>query len=77
MGDFGSLRPGARTGGRVTIGARSMVGLNAGVLQGRKIGDDTVIRAHSLATQDFASSVVALGIPCQVVKNRRREDAYF
>ena len=53
------------------------MGLNAGVLQGRKIGDDTVIGAHSLATQDFASSVVALGIPCQVVKNREREDPYL
>ena len=77
MGDFASLGPGAHTGGRVTIGARSMVGLNAGVLQGRKIGDDTVIGAHSLATQDFESNVVVLGIPCQVVKNREREDPYF
>jgi len=77
LGDFASLGPGAHTGGRVSIGARSMVGLNAGVLQGRQIGEDTVIGAHSLATQDFASSVVALGIPCQVTKNRSREDPYF
>ena len=54
-----------------------MVGLNVGVLQGRKIGEDTVIGAHSLATQNFASSVVALRIPCQVIKNRKREGPHF
>ena len=61
----------------MSIGARSMVGLNVGVLQGRKIGEDTVIGAHSLATQNFASSVVALRIPCQVIKNRKREGPHF
>ena len=77
LGDFSSLGPGARTGGDVTIGERSMIGLQAGILQGRTIGADSVIGAMSLVTRDIADLSVAWGVPARSVRGRHHEDPYF
>ena len=77
MGSFASLGPGARTGGNVTIGERSVVGLNAGILQGISVGSDTVIGAHSLVNKDTPDSAVAYGTPATVVRERQRDERYY
>lgn len=74
---FASLGPGAHTGGRVAIGQRSVIGLNAGILQGRSVGADSVIGAQSLVTSDIESGVVAVGSPARVIRTRQREDTYY
>lgn len=77
LGSFASLGPGARTGGNVRIGERSVIGLNAGVLQGISVGSDTVIGAHSLVNKDLPDSAVAYGTPATVVRQRQRDDRYY
>ena len=77
LNNFGSLGPGARTGGNVTIGARSMIGLQAGILQGRSVGDDSVVGAHSLVLEDVPSLCMAHGTPCKVVKPRLWNESYY
>lgn len=77
FGDFASLGPGARTGGNVTIGARTMVGLQAGILQGRTVGEDSVVGAQSLVLEDIPPLSVSLGSPCKVVRSRNRDDPYY
>jgi hypothetical protein len=53
------------------------VGLNAGVSEGRKIGDNTADRPDLLPAQDFASRVDVVDMASQITKNRGREDPYF
>jgi len=77
LNNFGSLGPGARTGGNVTIGARSMIGLQAGILQGRSVGEDAVVGAHSLVLEDIPSLCVAHGTPCKAVKPRLWNESYY
>jgi len=60
----------------VTIGKRTAIGLNAGILQGISVGPDTVIGAHSLVNKDMPDSVVAYGTPATVVRQRQRDDRY-
>ena len=76
LDDFASLGPGARTAGDVTIGARAMIGLNAGVLQGVTIAHDAVVGAHSLVNLDIPALVVAYGVPCAPVRERNQKDPY-
>ena len=74
---FASLGPGAHTGGGVAIGQRSVIGLNAGILQGRNVGADSVIGAQSLVTSDIESGVVAVGSPARAIRTRQREDTCY
>jgi len=77
MGDFASLGPGSRTGGNVSIGQRSVLGLQAGILQGRTIGEDTVVGAHSLVVEDIPPLSVAMGAPCRVTRSREWDENYY
>ena len=77
LGDFASLGPGARTGGKVKIGPRTMIGLQAGILQGRTVGEDSVIGAQSLVLKDIPPLSVGIGSPCRVVRSREREERYY
>ena len=77
LGDFASLGPGARTGGNTLIGPRTMLGLQAGILQGRTIGEDTVVGAHSLVIEDIPALSVAMGTPCRVTRSREWDENYY
>ena len=77
LGDFASLGPGARTGGNALIGPRTMLGLQAGILQGRTIGEDTVVGAHSLVVEDIPPLSVAMGTPCRVTRSREWGENYY
>lgn len=77
MKEFSSLAPGARTGGNVRIGARSMIGLQAGILQGRSVGDDSAIGAHSLVIEDIPPFSVGMGTPCRVTRSRVKDEPHY
>ena len=77
LGDFASLGPGARTGGNVKVGPRAMIGLQAGILQGRTVGEDSVVGAQSLVLKDIPSLSVATGSPSRVIRSREREEQYY
>ena len=77
LSDFASLGPGARTGGNTLIGPRTMLGLQAGILQGRTIGEDTVVGAHSLVIENIPPLSVAIGTPCRVTRSREWDENYY
>lgn len=77
VGDYGSLGPGARAGGGASIGSRTMVGMQAGILHGRTVGDDSVIGAHSAVVHDIPSLCVGYGIPCRVIRKRSQDEDYY
>jgi sugar O-acyltransferase (sialic acid O-acetyltransferase NeuD family) len=77
LAEGASLAPGAVTGGRVSIGRRSFIGMGAVVAQGVRIGDDTVLGAGALLLQDLPDRAVAYGSPARVVRARAVDEAYL
>jgi carbonic anhydrase/acetyltransferase-like protein (isoleucine patch superfamily) len=51
-----------------TVGSNSLIGMGATVLDGTRIGDNCIIGAHSLVTEDseIPSGTLALGAPARV-----------
>lgn len=52
----------------VVIGNNVWLGVNATVLKGARIGDNSVIGAGSIVVCDIPANVVAAGNPCKVIK---------
>ena len=52
----------------IRIGENCWFGAGATVLPGVTIGDNVVVGAGSVVTKDLPSDVVAVGVPCRVVR---------
>ncbi len=52
----------------ITIGNNVWIGANATLLAGVTIGDNTVIGAGSVVTRSIPGNVVAVGVPCRVLR---------
>lgn len=57
----------------VSIGDRVWCGVNVTILAGVTIGDDVVIGAGSVVTEDLPCSVVAVGVPARAVRAIERD----
>jgi sugar O-acyltransferase (sialic acid O-acetyltransferase NeuD family) len=66
VGDHIHICPGVRLAGKVTIGARSMIGTGSIILPNLKIGAESIIGAGSLVNRDLPAGVVAFGNPAKV-----------
>jgi galactoside O-acetyltransferase len=61
----------------VHIGRNVWVGANSVIMPGVTIGDNTVIGGGSVVTSDIPANVVALGIPCRVIREIGAKDKKF
>ncbi len=61
----------------VHIGNNCWIGAGCVIVPGVTIGDNTVIGAGSVVTRDIPPSVVALGVPCRVVREIDEHDKEF
>ncbi len=63
----------------VHIGRNCWIGAGAMILPGVTIGDNVVIGAGSVVNKDIPSNVVAVGNPCQVLReiNEKDREYYF
>lgn len=52
------------------------IGAGSVVLAGVTIGDNAVIGAGSVVTRDIPPDVVAVGVPCRVMRKIAEEDKY-
>ena len=52
----------------ITVGNNVWFGAGCIVLGGVTIGDNTVIGAGSVVTKDIPSNVIAVGVPCRVLR---------
>jgi len=77
LGEGASLAPGALTGGRVSIGRRSFIGLGTMVAQGVQIGADSLIGAGALVLKDLPDGVVAYGSPAKEIRKRGVDEPYL
>ncbi len=61
----------------VEIGANVWIGAGSVILPGVHIGENTVIGAGSVVTKDIPANVVAVGVPCRVLREIGEEDLRF
>lgn len=54
--------------GKVTIGKNCKIGSHSVIMPGITIGENSVIGAFSFVNRDVPSNVVALGVPCKIIK---------
>ncbi len=60
----------------ITVGNNVWIGAGVTVLAGVTIGDNTVIGAGSVVTKDIPANVIAVGVPCRVLREITEEDKY-
>jgi len=72
-------KPGTQFSIPVRIGNDVWIGSNVVILPGVNIGDNSVIGAGSVVTQDIPENVVAVGNPCHVLRkiNERDKEYYY
>lgn len=58
----------------ITIGNNVWIGANSTILAGVEIGDNTVIGAGSVVTKSIPANVVAVGVPCKVLRKITEKD---
>lgn len=58
----------------ITVGNNVWFGANVTVLGGVTIGDNVVIGAGSVVTKDIPSNVIAVGVPCRVLRPITEKD---
>lgn len=65
LADFVSVNPLASVSGECRIDAAVLIGTNAAVLQGRRIGTGAVVGAGAVVTHDVPPGVVVKGVPAR------------
>ena len=58
----------------IYIGKNIWIGANATILAGVHIGDGSIIGAGSVVTSDIPGNVIAVGVPCKVLREITDED---
>ncbi len=58
----------------ITIGSNVWIGAGSTILAGVVIGDNTVIGAGSVVTKSIPAGVVAVGVPCRVMRQNTEAD---
>lgn len=58
----------------VTVGSNVWIGAGSTVLAGVTVGDNTVIGAGSVVTKSIPANVVAVGVPCRVLREITEAD---
>ncbi len=65
IGDFVHLAPGVHLAGGVVVGEGAFLGVNAGVIQYRRIGAWTTVGAGGIVVRDLPDHVTAVGVPAR------------
>ena len=52
----------------ITVGNNVWIGAGSTILAGVSIGDNSVIGAGSVVKKSIPANVVAVGVPCQVIR---------
>lgn len=72
--DAGQRNEGLEVALPITVGNNVWIGAGTTVLGGVTIGDNTVIGAGSVVTKDIPSGVIAVGVPCRVLRKITAQD---
>lgn len=67
--DFCSLMPHANVGGAAHLAVGVYLGTNATVIQGVRVGTQTIVGAGAVAIRDLPAHVTAVGVPARAINN--------
>lgn len=68
IGDFASLMPAVNISGEVVVGPGTYWGTGAKVINGKAVGENTVIGAGAVVVTDLPADVTAVGCPARAIK---------
>jgi sugar O-acyltransferase (sialic acid O-acetyltransferase NeuD family) len=68
LGDFCDIAPGVRTG-KIVMGIKVSIGLNATIIPGKKIGNNVIIGAGSTVIKDIPDNCTVVGNPGKIIKS--------
>ena len=60
----------------ITVGNNVWIGAGSTIPAGVTIGDNTIIGAGSVVTKSIPANVIAVGVPCKVLREITEEDKY-
>jgi len=68
LGDYTQVTAGVTFGGNVTVGKNGFFGIKSAIVPGRSIGEDVVVMAGALVTQNLPARVMVGGSPARVIR---------
>ena len=69
LADFCSLMPHANVSGAAQLAAGVYLGTSATVIQGVRVGENTIVGAGAVAVRDLPANVTAVGVPAKAMNN--------
>lgn len=66
--DFVTLYPGVNISGSTNIGHTSEMGTGSQIIQGKAVGNQTIVGAGAVITKDIPEKCTAVGIPAKPIK---------
>lgn len=75
--DYASTGPGVSTGGNVTVGALSHIGIGASVRHGIRIGQGSVIGGKAFVDRDVGDHLVCYGVPARPMRAHEEGARYL
>ena len=75
--DFSSCGPGVVTGGNVTLGENSYLGIGSIVKHGVQIGKNTVIGGNSFVNKKCLDNFLYFGVPVKQIRKRKVDENYL
>lgn len=66
--EFVTLYPSVNISGNVVIDGYTEIGTGTQIIQGKKVGSNTIIGAGSVVVSDINSNVTAVGVPCAPIE---------
>ena len=71
LGDFCSLMPHANVSGAAQLDPGVYLGTNATVIQGVRVGENTIVGAGAVAVRDLPANVTAVGVPARAINSEQ------
>jgi sugar O-acyltransferase (sialic acid O-acetyltransferase NeuD family) len=71
--DFCSLMPHANVSGAAQLEAGVYLGTNATIIQGVRVGANTIVGAGAVAVRDLPANTTAVGVPARELRMRNEE----
>lgn len=68
IGDFVHIAPNSALAGDVSVNNMALVGIGSSIVQGKIIGENSVIGAGSVVINDIPDNVISYGVPAKVIE---------